>query len=217
MMSGITVPKNSFVHPSAVLDGSISIGEHSWVAEGAMLKGDITIGDGSYIGERSVLSGRITVGSHTRIQIGVVIRGTNAIGSYVNIYDLVNIEGGRPKGYHDSDDRSVISDYGWVNHGATMHGSHVGSGAAVGINAALDYNTILGEGAILLNGSATTVNTTIPANAIAQGVPAQIVKENITDEDRVRIMGLVPSEWVRIEAEGIMQWVKGQLEAMGRS
>lgn len=216
-MSTITVPKNSFIHASAVLDGNITLGEHSWVAEGAMLKGDITIGDGSYIGERSVLSGRITVGSHTRIQIGVVIRGTNAIGSYVNIYDLVNIEGGRPKGYHDSDDRSVISDYGWVNHGATMHGSQVGRGAAVGINAALDYNTILGDGAILVNGSATTVNTTIPANSIAQGVPAQVVKENITDEDRIKLMGLVSSEWVKVEAEGILQWVKSQLKAMGRT
>jgi len=216
-MSTITVPKNSFVHPSAVLDGTIRIGEHSWVAEGALLKGDITIGDGSYIGERSVLSGRITVGSHTRIQIGVVIRGTNTIGSYVNIYDLVNIEGGRPKGYHDSDDRSVIGDYGWVNHGATMHGSQVGRRAAVGINAALDYNTILGEGAILVNGSATTVNTTIPANSIAQGVPAQVVKENITDEDRIKLMGLVSSEWVKIEADGIMEWVTSQLKAMGRA
>jgi carbonic anhydrase/acetyltransferase-like protein (isoleucine patch superfamily) len=216
-MSAITVPKNSFVHPSAVLEGTVTLGEYSWVAEGALLKGDITIGDGSYIGERSVLSGRITVGSHTRIQIGVVIRGTNTIGSYVNIYDLVNIEGGRPKGYHGSDDRSIIADYGWVNHGATMHGSQVGSRAAVGINAALDYNTILGEGAILANGSATTVNTTIPANCIAQGVPARIVKENITDQDRIELMGLVSSEWVKVEAEGIMQWVKSQLEAMGRA
>jgi carbonic anhydrase/acetyltransferase-like protein (isoleucine patch superfamily) len=164
-----------------------------------------------------VLSGRITVGSHTRIQIGVVIRGTNTIGSYVNIYDLVNIEGGRPKGYHDSDDRSIISGYGWVNHGATMHGSQIGRGAAVGINAALDYNTILGEGAILANGSATAVNTTIPANAIAQGVPAQVVKENITDEDRIKLMGLVSSEWVKVEAEGIIQWVTSQLKAMGRA
>jgi carbonic anhydrase/acetyltransferase-like protein (isoleucine patch superfamily) len=216
-MPTITVPRNSFIHASAVLDGNITLGEHSWVAEGAMLKGDITIGDGCCIGERSVLCGRITVGSHTRIQIGVVIRGTNAIGSYVNIYDLVNLEGGRPKGYHDSDDRSVISDYGWVNHGATMHGSQVGRGAAVGINAALDYNTILGDGAILVNGSATTVNTTIPANSIAQGVPAQVVKEGIRDEDRIKLMGLVPSEWVKIEAEGIMEWVKSQLKAMGRS
>ncbi len=215
-MSAITVPRNSFIHPSAVLDGTVTLGEYCWVAEGALLKGHITIGDGSYIGERSVLSGRITVGSHTRIQIGVVIRGTNTIGSYVNIYDLVNIEGGRPKGYHGSDDRSIISDYGWVNHGATMHGSQVRRGAAVGINAALDYNTVLGDGAILANGSATTVNTTIPADCIAQGVPAQVVKQNITDEDRIELMGLVSSEWVKIEAEGIMDWVKSQLEAMGR-
>jgi carbonic anhydrase/acetyltransferase-like protein (isoleucine patch superfamily) len=217
MVPAITIPNNSLVHPTAVLDGSIRIGEYTWIGEGALLKGDITIGDGCYIGERSVLSGRITVGNHSLIQIGCVIRGTNSIGSYVNIYDLVNIEGGRPKGYHDSDDRSVIGDCGWVNHGATMHGSQLGMGAAVGINAALDYSTVLGDGAILANGSATTVNTTIPPNAIAQGVPARVVKENITDEDRIALMGLVPSEWVRIEAEGLMDWVKSQLKAVGRA
>jgi len=104
-----------------------------------------------------------------------------------------------------------------VNHGATMHGSQVGRGAAVGINAALDYNTILGDGAILANGSATSVNTTIPANSIAQGVPARVVKENITDGDRIQLMGLVSSEWVKVEAEGIMEWVESQLRAMGRA
>ena len=214
--SGIRIGRNSYVHPSAVLEGSITIGEWSWVAAGAMLTGRVTIGDGTYIGERSVLSGEITVGDHTRIQIGVVIRGRNTIGDYVNIYDLVNIDGGRPRGYHDSDDRSVIGDRAWVNHGATMHGSQLGEEAAVGINAALDYNTVLGRGAILANGSATTVNTTIPDNCIAQGVPARVVKENITDRDRIELMGLVPAEWVVVEAKGIMDFVRAQLAAMGR-
>jgi carbonic anhydrase/acetyltransferase-like protein (isoleucine patch superfamily) len=214
--AGLKVGKNSYVHPSATIEGTVTIGDWSWVAAGAMLKGDITIGDGTYIGERSILAGEIGVGSHTRIQIGVVIRGKNTIGDHVNIYDLVNIEGGRPWGYHDSKDESIIGDRGWVNHGATMHGSQIGKEAAVGINTALDYNTVVGRGAIVTNGSATSANTVIPENSIAQGVPARVIKENITDQDRIELMGLVPAEWVMVEADGIMSFVRSQLEAMGR-
>jgi carbonic anhydrase/acetyltransferase-like protein (isoleucine patch superfamily) len=212
----LKIGKNSYVHPSAVVEGRVTIGEWSWVAAGAMLKGDVTIGNGTYIGERSMLSGEITVGGHTLIQMGVVIRGKNTIGDYVNIYDLVNIEGGRPWGHHDSKDQSVIGNKGWVNHGATMHGSQIGEEAAVGINTALDYNTVVGKGAIVTNGSATSVNTVIPENCIAQGVPAEVVKENITDQERIDLMGLVPAEWVMVEADGIMSFVRSQLEAMGR-
>ena len=195
---GIIIDPTAFVHPTAILEGNVTIGAYSEVGAGC------------------ILTGNITIGHHTWLLCSIVLRGTIVIGNYVNIYDLVNIEGGRPKGYHDSDDHSVIGDYGWVNHGATMHGSQLGQRAAVGINAALDYNTILGDGAILANGSATTVNTIIPANAIAQGVPAQVVKEHITDDDRIQLMGLVSSEWVKVEAESITKWVEAQLKAMGR-
>ena len=37
----------------------------------------------------------------------------------------------------------------------------------------------------------------MPDNCVAEGVPAKIVRENITDDDRRELMGLVPREWVR--------------------
>jgi hypothetical protein len=53
----------------------------------------------------------------------------------------------------------------------------------------------------LANGSATHVGQVIPANCLAQGVPAQVVQENLTDDDRRAIFGLVPREWTHFEGD----------------
>lgn len=204
--SNIEVPSSSYVDPSAVLEGNVKVGDGCFVAAGAILSGQITIGDGTLIGERSVLTGDISIGDHTSILVNVVIRGTNSIGSYVCIYDLVNIEGGRP--YDETGDRSVIGDGAWINHGATMHGCRIGEHGAVGINAALDYHCTVGNGAIVTNGSSCYVGMEIPDNCIAEGVPAKVVKRDITDDDRRELLGLVPREWAAREAESIVRYVR---------
>jgi carbonic anhydrase/acetyltransferase-like protein (isoleucine patch superfamily) len=198
--------ESSYIHPSAVLDGDVTIGEECFVGEGALLKGRVVVGSGCYLGERCVLTGDIEVGDHTLVQIGTVIRGWHRIGSYVNIYDLVNIEGGRP--FEESRDRSIIGDYAWINHGATMHGCRIGVHAAVCINAALDYHCTIGDGAIVTNGSSCYVGAVIPENCIAEGVPAKVIKKDITDDDRRQLLGLVPREWAAREAESIVQYVR---------
>jgi carbonic anhydrase/acetyltransferase-like protein (isoleucine patch superfamily) len=73
--------------------------------------------------------------------------------------------------------------------------------SAVCLNACCDYNTRLGEGAVLANGSATHVGQVIPANCLAQGVPAKVVQENLDDGDRRAIFGLVPAQWTHFEGD----------------
>jgi carbonic anhydrase/acetyltransferase-like protein (isoleucine patch superfamily) len=91
-----------------------------------------------------------------------------------------------------------------------MHGSRIGKGAVVGLNAALDYNCRIGEGAIVTDGSACYVDTVIPPNSIAEGVPARIVKENITDEDRLHIMGVLPREWAHYAGDQQERSIRGR-------
>jgi carbonic anhydrase/acetyltransferase-like protein (isoleucine patch superfamily) len=201
-----SVADSSYVHSSAVLEGEVTIGEECFVGAGAILSGKVAIGDGCYVGERSVLTGDVLVGDHTLIQINVVIRGHHRIGSYVHIYDFVNMEGGRP--YDETGDRSIIGDYAWINHGATMHGSQIGEQGVVGINAALDYHCTVGNGAIVTNGSSCYIDTVVPDNCIAEGVPAKVVKRNITDDDRRELLGLLPREWAAREAESIVARVR---------
>jgi len=187
--SGINIHPTADVHPSVILEGRVTVGPYT----------KIDIG--------TIITGNVTIGHHTLIRCNVTIRGTNKIGNYTHIYDNVNIEGGRPAKVGSSraqvPDRSIISDGCWINHGATMHGTQVGDGGAVGLNACCDYNTRIGTGAILANGSATHVDQVIPDNCFAEGVPAVVKKKNITEADRLDYFGVLPSGWTRYEAENI--------------
>jgi hypothetical protein len=40
-------------------------------------------------------------------------------------------------------------------------------------------------------------------NCFAEGVPAVVKKENITEEDRLDYFGVLPSGWTRYEAQNI--------------
>jgi carbonic anhydrase/acetyltransferase-like protein (isoleucine patch superfamily) len=184
----INVDPNAYVHSSVIMEGNITIGEYTRVGAG------------------TVLLGNVTIGHHCVIECNVVIRGNNTIGNWVHIYDLVNIEGGRPGNQiggnvNKEADQSIIGNGCWINHGATMHGSQMGDGAVLDLNACLDYNSRLGKGALVTNGSAVHYDTAVPENCMVEGVPAKVIKENITDDDRVERMGLLPAAWVKYAGE----------------
>ena len=189
MYEGMDIHPTADIHPSVLLEGKISIGAYTRIDAGTVIKGDVTIGH------------------HTLIRCNVVIRGRNVIGNYTHIYDSVCIEGGRPAlvggSLAEEPDSSIIGSECWVDHGATMHGTQIADGGALGLNACCDYNTRIGEGAILGNGSATHVGQVIPANTLAQGVPAQIVREDLTDADRQAYFGVLPAAWTHYEGDHI--------------
>jgi len=177
------------IHPSVIMEGKVTVGPYTKIDAG------------------TIITGNVTIGHHTLIRCNVTIRGTNTIGNYTHIYDNVNIEGGRPAKIGSSraevPDRSIIGHGCWINHGATMHGTQVGDGGAIGLNACCDYNTHIGKGAVLANGSATHVDQVIDGNCFAEGVPAVIKKRNISEEDRLDYFGVLPSGWTRFEAKNI--------------
>jgi carbonic anhydrase/acetyltransferase-like protein (isoleucine patch superfamily) len=192
--------------------GTIQIDPTADVHPTVLLEGDVTVGAFTKIDSGTIITGDVTIGHHTLIRCNVVIRGRNIIGNYTHIYDQVCIEGGRPARVGsvtaEVPDRSIIGDDCWVNHGATMHGTQLGDGAAVGLNTCCDYNTRLGKGAVLANGSATHYDQVIPENAFAEGVPAKVVQENITDEDRRAYFGLIPRAWTHYEGERIEEAIR---------
>jgi carbonic anhydrase/acetyltransferase-like protein (isoleucine patch superfamily) len=187
--SGHAIDPTAEIHPSVILEGHVTVGPYTKIDAG------------------TIIAGTVTIGHHTLIRCNVTIRGRNEIGNYTHIYDNVNIEGGRPAKVGGSaaeePDRSIIGDGCWINHGATMHGTQIGDGGAVGLNACCDYNTHIGKGAILANGSATHVGQVIPDNSFAQGVPAIVKKTDITEQDRLDYFGVLPSAWTRYEAGNI--------------
>jgi len=181
--TGIRIHPTAKVHPSVIIDGDATVGAHASIGAG------------------TALSGSVNIGHHSLIACNVTIRGGDVeIGNYTHIYDNACIEGGRPANYGSctglQPDKTTIGDHCWVNHGAVMHGTQMADCSTVGLNSCCDYDTRIGKGAVLANGSATKVGQRIPADCIAEGVPAVVVKENITDEDRSALLGLNPSSWI---------------------
>jgi len=195
--NAMNIDPTADVHPSVILEGNVTVGPFTKIDAG------------------TIITGNVTIGHHTLVRCNVTIRGTNTIGNYTHIYDNVCIEGGRPAKVGSSraevPDKSIIGDGCWINHGATMHGTQIADGGAVGLNACCDYNTRIGKGAILADGSATHVDQVIPDNAVAEGVPAVIKKENITEDDRLAYFGVLPSGWTEYEAANIEAAIRKKL------
>ena len=191
-------------------ESTIHIHETAYVDPSAVLQGNITIGAWSLVEPGVIIRGNITIGEHTAIHCGTVLRGPIAIGNYVQIFDQVCIEGGRgPQvGTAAQRDQSILKDGAWINHGANMHGCQIGAHAAIGLNVALDYNCQIGDSAIVMNGSACRINTVVPPNCVAEGVPAQIIERDITDEDRMRLLGLNPRDRVVALAGNVERFIR---------
>jgi carbonic anhydrase/acetyltransferase-like protein (isoleucine patch superfamily) len=194
---GISIDPTANIHPTAILEGNVVIGPYSEVGAGC------------------ILTGKIVIGHHTSLRCGIVLRGKITVGNYVNIYDLVNVEGGRPKApigtsTAKENEEALIGDYCWVNHGAVQHGTHMADESSVGGNTFCDYGTKLGKGAILGNGSATNAEQLIPDNALAEGVPAKVVRQNLTDADRQKYFGLLPKGWTIYEGEQMEKKAKAR-------
>jgi len=192
-----------------VRQGILNIHETADIHPSVILEGNITIGAFTTVDAGSVLTGNITIGHHSLVRCNVTIRGTHQIGNFTHIYDNVCMEGGRPAGVGGAQttkpDRSIIGDNCWINHGATMHGARMADRAAVGLNASLDYNTRLGEDSIVTNGSATCANQVVPPNTMVGGVPAVIIKENITADDRTAYFGVDTVAWTRFEGADLIE------------
>lgn len=122
------IDPRAYVHPDAVIIGSVVIGPESSVWPGAVLRGD---------------DGRIIVGARTSVQDGCVIHCTEeldtVIGDECVIGHLVHLEG------------CTIEDFALVGNGAiVLHRAVVRTGALVGSNAVVTNGMVVPSGAMAL-------------------------------------------------------------------
>ncbi len=122
------IDPEAYVHPDAVVIGSVRIGAESSVWPGAVLRGD---------------DGNIVVGARTSIQDGSVIHATRdlatVIGDECVIGHIVHLEG------------CVIENGALVGNGAVvLHRAIVRTGALVGANAVVPNGMEVPSGAMAL-------------------------------------------------------------------
>jgi carbonic anhydrase/acetyltransferase-like protein (isoleucine patch superfamily) len=110
-----SIDPSAYVHPEAVVIGSVTIGPNSSVWPGAVLRGDY---------------GTITVGARTSIQDGTVIHATHDLATHIGD-DCVVGHNAHLEGC-SVEDRSLIGSGSVVLHRAVIRtGGLVGAGAVV--------------------------------------------------------------------------------------
>ena len=137
------------------------VGKDAYVSDTAKVIGDVVIGNCCYIGHGAILRGdygRIEIGSGTAVEEGVIIHAppgdTNQIGEKVTI-----------------------------GHGAIVHGKKIDNLAVIGMGAVLSIWSEIGAQTIVAEGSIVKLKQVLPANIVAAGNPAKVVRE-ITAKDK---------------------------------
>ena len=138
-----------------------TVGEKAYVSDTARVIGDVVIGDHCYIGHGAILRGdygRIEIGSGTAVEEGVIVHA--------------------PPG-----DVNHIGQHVTIGHGAVVHGKQIGDFAVVGMGAILSIFSELGQWAIIAEGSVVKMKQSIPAQVVAAGNPAKIVRD-LSEKDQ---------------------------------
>jgi carbonic anhydrase/acetyltransferase-like protein (isoleucine patch superfamily) len=139
-----SIDASAYVHPDAVVIGSVRIGPNSSVWPGAVLRGDY---------------GTITVGARTSIQDGTVIHATHdlstTIGDDCVVGHNAHLEG------CTVEDKALIGSGSVVLHRAVIH-----SGALVGAGAVVPNDTDVPSAAMALGVPAKIKLDSVPPGVI---------------------------------------------------
>jgi carbonic anhydrase/acetyltransferase-like protein (isoleucine patch superfamily) len=149
-----TIDASAYVHPDAVVIGSVTIGEESSVWPSAVLRGD---------------GGPIVIGARTSIQDGSVLHVTAEHPTFVGddcvIGHLVHLEG------------CTIESRVLIGSGAVvLHRAVIGSGAVVAAGAIVLNDTIVPPGALVAGVPAKVRDAAADPKLIDHGVEVYLAK-----------------------------------------
>ena len=139
-----------------------------------MIKIDnITDDNKIFIAPGAVVLGDVTLGEGVGIWYNATVRGDRAsivIGNCSNIQDnsVVHV---------DADHHVVIGNNVTIGHGAIIHGCEIGDNTLVGMGAIIMNGAQIGKNCIVAAGALVTQNTQVPDNSLIMGNPAKVKRE----------------------------------------
>ncbi len=127
----------------------------------------------AFVAETAALIGNVTVGRDSSVWFGAVIRGDNepiTVGEGTSIQDnaVLHTEKGHPL---------TVGNNVTVGHGAVVHCSCVGDNTLVGMGAILLDGAVIGSNCIIGAGALVKENAVVPDGTMMVGVPAKPVRE----------------------------------------
>jgi carbonic anhydrase/acetyltransferase-like protein (isoleucine patch superfamily) len=149
-----SIDSTAYVHPDAVIIGSVTIGPQSSVWPNAVLRGD---------------DGEIRIGARTSIQDCSVLHTTpedpTIVGDECVIGHIVHLEG------------CIVKDRAMVGNGAiVLHRSVVNTGAIVAANSVVLYDVDIPEGALAVGAPATIKPGRARMEQILHGVETYVAR-----------------------------------------
>ena len=130
--------------------------------------------DGSaWIAPNAAVIGNVVLGRDVGIWFGAVLRGDNetiAVGDGTNVQDLCCF-------HTDEGFPLTIGQDCTVGHRAILHGCTIGDNVLIGMGATVLNGAVIGDNAIIGAGALVAEGKTIPANSLAVGLPAKVVRE----------------------------------------
>lgn len=160
-----TIHPDAYVHPEAVVIGSVTIGAHSSIWPGAVLRGD---------------DGAIIIGERTSIQDGSVLHTTHVLPTVVGndcvIGHIVHLEG------------CTIEDGCLIGNGAiVLHRVIVRSGAVVGANSVVLNGLEVPSGALAVGAPAVIKLDKARAAEIQLGAASYVARAKLYKEKLRRL------------------------------
>jgi len=130
----------------------------------------------AFVAANATVLGHVTLGEGCNIWYGAILRGdveTIQIGTYTNVQDgaIIHCDPGLP---------SVLEDYVTVGHRAVIHSAHVERGSLIGIGAIVLNGVRIGAGSII--GAGAVVTKDVPPRSLVMGVPGKVIKAVADDQ-----------------------------------
>ncbi len=130
----------------------------------------VRIGKDCFIADTAVLIGDVEIKDRVAIFDGVVLRGDlNSIyvGEGSNIQDNVTF-------HTEINHATILGKNVSVGHNAIVHGAHIGDNTIVGMGAIVMNGSEIGTGSVIAAGTVVTENFTSGQRSLIAGVPGKV-------------------------------------------
>lgn len=137
------------------------------------------IHENCFIAETANVVGEVNIGANSNIWYNVVIRADM---NYVKIGENTNIQDNSV--VHNAEKfPTIIGDNVTVGHSAVIHACTIGNNTLIGMGAIVLDGAEVGEETIIGAGALVAPGKKIPSGVLAVGSPAKVVRE-LTEEEK---------------------------------
>jgi carbonic anhydrase/acetyltransferase-like protein (isoleucine patch superfamily) len=134
------------------------------------------LAEAAFIAPNATVIGQVQAAEGSSIWYGAILRGDVErieIGAYTNIQDGAVLHG--DPGYP-----TILEDHVTVGHRAVIHSAHIERGTLIGIGAIVLNGVRVGTGSII--GAGAVVSKSVPPGTLWLGVPAKQLRE-LTEQE----------------------------------